>query len=66
MTHRIDSGETPTIGLRVMDYDRNKGTITKVADSDTCGPYCTAWHQVTTDAGNVKDFNCCRLTTRGL
>lgn len=63
-THRIISGETPTEGLRVLDYDYNWGTITKVADSTECGPYCTAWHTVTTDAGNQKEFNCSRLTTR--
>ena len=65
-THRIDSGETPTTGLIVRDYDYETVTITKVVDSDTCGPYCTAWHTVTTDDGRTKIMKCCRLTTKGI
>ena len=60
-THRIISGQTPTTGLVVTDYDMRQGTITTVADGDTCGPYCNAWHTLTYADGHTKDFNCCRL-----
>jgi hypothetical protein len=63
-THRIVSGETPTVGLRVLDYDRKWGHITRVAEADTCGAYCRAWHQVTRDDGSTMIFNCDRLTTK--
>lgn len=70
--HRITSGETPTVGLRVFTNDWVWGTIVKVDDDETyrqkkCGTYCEAWHTVHLDgrpAGSSTIYNCDRLTTR--
>lgn len=71
-THRIVSGEEPSVGLRVFTNDWVWGTIIKVGDSskmgperDHCGTYCEAWHEVRLDGRDgVKIYNCDRLTTR--
>lgn len=62
--HRIVSGETPKVGMRVFTNDWEWGTITEVADGDTCGTYCEAWHTVKLDSGKEKIYNCDRLTTK--
>jgi len=66
MTHLIHSGEAPAVGLRVIDYDRDQGTIVKVSDRGPCGPHCNAWHTVRKDNGATALFNCTRLTTVGV
>jgi hypothetical protein len=65
--HKIVSGETPEVGLRVMSNEYKWGTITKVDDPEghkTCGWYCEAWHEVRYDDGGGGSFNCDRLTTK--
>jgi hypothetical protein len=66
--HRLVSGETPTVGLRVLTNDLKWGTITEVKDPDgevTCGWYCVAWHTVIDEDGKpLGIFNCDRLTTK--
>lgn len=66
--HRLVSGETPTVGLRVFTNEYAWGVITEVADPEgqqTCGWYCDAWHTVKYEAsGHSIRMNCDRLTTR--
>lgn len=62
--HKIVSGETPEVGLRVLTNEYKWGTIVKVAESDTCGIYCTAWHRIEYEDGGGQIMNCDRLTTR--
>lgn len=68
--HKIVSGETPTVGLRVFTNDWVWGTIVKVGRDeykDECGTYCTTWHTVQRDdrpQGQTTDYNCDRLTTK--
>jgi hypothetical protein len=64
-THKISSGEKPTVGLRVFTNDWRWGTITKVASGSKCGTYCEAWHSVQLDGeSGSRTYNCDRLTTR--
>jgi hypothetical protein len=65
MRHTLTSGEAPAVGLRVIDYDQDHGTIIRVSDTGHCGVYCQAWHTVAKDSGGTMIFNCSRLTTRG-
>jgi hypothetical protein len=58
-SHRLISGEVPTVGMRVINNNLDECTITKVSTEGDCGWYCEAWHE--TDKGI---FNCERLTTR--
>lgn len=65
--HRIVSGEEPMVGLRVFTNDWTWGTITQLdlrGMGEECGTYCQAWHDVQLDNGNVKIYNCDRLTTK--
>jgi hypothetical protein len=72
--HKIVSGETPVVGLRVLTNNLDWGTIVKVADPDghvTCGWYCEAWHEIQLDTSYKGDpikgrtiMNCDRLSTR--
>lgn len=66
-SHKIISGETPVIGLRVWDYDLKSGTITKLdshnSTENNCGWYCEAWVTVTRDDGSARSMNCERMTT---
>ena len=68
--HKIVSGETPVVGMRVFTNDWEWGTIIELGDSsrygeerDHCGTYCEAWHRVSFDDGHIKSYNCDRLTT---
>lgn len=67
-THKITSGETPAVGLRVFTNDWEWGTIVTVGDArpfrDECGTYCARWHDVKLDSGPTRMYNCDRLTTR--
>lgn len=62
--HKIVSGETPAVGLRVFTNDWAWGTIVKVRNDEGCGTYCNAWHTIQYDDGRKRDYNCDRLTTR--
>jgi len=65
--HKIVSGETPTVGLRVLTNEYKWGTIVEVADPEgqkVCGWYCEAWHKIEYDDGGRQTMNCDRLTTR--
>lgn len=62
--HKIVSGEKPTVGLVVFTNEYKEGVITRVAEGDTCGWYCTAWHEITYPGGKSISMNCDRLTTR--
>jgi hypothetical protein len=69
--HRVVSGETPRVGLRVMNNDLKWGTIVKVSTAEGCGYYCNAWHEVSVDGdgdgiSRTSIFNCDRLTTRDM
>lgn len=61
--HRITSGETPEVGLRVLTNNLDWGTITEVSTTEGCGWYCNAWHRVTLDIGGTTIMNCERLAT---
>lgn len=70
-THRLVSGELPTVGLEVYTNNLDRGTITKVATDPGCGSYCNAWHTITLHTSykglpmtGTTDMNCDRLTTR--
>jgi hypothetical protein len=62
--HRIVSGETPVVGLEVIDNNLDRGVITEVATDEGCGWYCNAWHRITYPDGSTSIMNCDRLTTR--
>lgn len=68
--HRLVSGETPRVGLRVMNNDLQWGTLVTVATDKGCGYYCNAWHEVLVDndhnGGRTNIFNCDRLSTRDM
>ena len=64
-SHRIISGETPVIGLRVLDNDIRWGVIETLGDmSKDCGWYCDAWATTRRDDGSTGFVNCERMTTR--
>lgn len=71
--HRVVSGESPAVGLRVYTNNLDQGTIVQVADDPGCGWYCNAWHTVEVDLSYTGEtisppskqmFNCDRLSTR--
>lgn len=63
-SHRICSGEAPTLGMVAWSNDMERVTITKLATGGECGWYCVAWHEVTNAAGHRSLANCERLGTR--
>lgn len=67
-SHRIVSGETPEVGLRVLTNELKWGKITKLDErhlDEPCGWYCPAWHEVTyEETGHTISMNCDRLTTK--
>lgn len=71
MTHRIATGETPFVGMRVFDNNLDRGIIVEIGEGDACGHYCEAWHVVVIDTdyrGNsvtphMVIMNCPRLAT---
>jgi hypothetical protein len=72
VSHRIVTGEIPTVGLEVITNNLDRGVITEVAsDERPCGYYCDSWHTVElhTDykgqpMSGKTTMNCDRLTTR--
>ena len=72
-SHRIVSGEVPTVGLEVFTNNLDKGRIVEVSTKGECGYYCEAWHLVEiyetylgapVNPPHRSSFNCDRLTTR--
>jgi len=63
--HRLGDGTVVVEGLRVLDYDHEYGTVTKVSDKGPCDPppfgVCGGWHTVRKDRGGTMIFNCARL-----
>lgn len=69
--HRVVSGETPVVGLRVLTNDLKWGTISKVDDEPKwdgspklCGYYCESWHRIELEGGGWTSMNCDRLSTK--
>jgi len=64
--HYTSDGRAITPGMRVLDYDREEGTVVKRRfmtgySNDPGGLYFNGWYAVEKDSGAVRDFNGERL-----
>jgi hypothetical protein len=73
VSHRLADGTIVELGLRVVDYDRNRGFIEDsdrnrealAEDHRDGGATCEAWFDVIRDIGGKSYMDCSRMIAEG-